>query len=62
MDDWERQLLGAVEELKEWEKASRPPPEPPRNYEYKANFKGIVTLKTAEMVRLPKYSFCLGNV
>jgi hypothetical protein len=54
-DDWEKSLLGAVNDIKQYEAASRPPPVVPKKYEWKANIKAVVTLANSHDVIAHSY-------
>jgi hypothetical protein len=56
-DDWEKSLLGAVNDIKQYEVASRPPPVVPKKYEWKANIKAVVTLANSHDVPARRYCF-----
>ncbi len=43
-------FANVLDDVKAYEEASRPPPVVPKTYEWKANFKGIVTLANSNDV------------
>jgi len=51
MEDWEKELIGVVEELKDMERENRPPPKPKTETDLKSNFRGIITLRTTGEAR-----------